>query len=56
MFEDGARGAAPVGRRRRGGDLRVYLERHEPASGVLDRDAGEALPDLAAAVEALADV
>ena len=38
-----------------GATLRVHVERHEPASRVLDRDAGEALAHLAAAVEALAD-
>ena len=51
MFEGGARGAEPAGAGAPGGDPARLprVERHEPAAGVLDRAAGEARADLAAA-------
>jgi phosphoglucomutase len=39
-----------------GATLRVYLERHEPAAGDLDRDTGDALAPLVAAAEAIAGI
>lgn len=39
-----------------GATIRVYIERYEPAGGTLDRETGDAIADLVAAVETLAGI
>jgi phosphoglucomutase len=39
-----------------GATIRVYIERYEPADGDLDRETGDAIADLVAAVETLAGI
>ena len=39
-----------------GATVRVYLERYEPTTGILDQDVAVALADLAAAAEAIAGI
>ena len=57
MFEGGSRivyrlsGTGTVG-----ATLRVYIERYEPANGALDRDVADALGDLIAAADAIAEI
>jgi phosphoglucomutase len=57
LFEGGSRivlrlsGTGTVG-----ATLRLYMERYEPASGDLGRDTAEAIADLAAAAETLAQI
>lgn len=57
LFEGGSRIVFRLsGTGTEGATLRVYLERYEPAEGLLDRDTPDALADLIAAAEAVAGI
>jgi phosphoglucomutase len=57
LFEGGSRIVFRLsGTGTEGATLRVYLERYEPADGVLDRETGDMLADLIAAAETLAGI
>ncbi|WP_408587343.1 alpha-D-glucose phosphate-specific phosphoglucomutase [Novosphingobium sp.] len=57
LFEGGSRIVFRLsGTGTEGATLRVYLERYEPAEGLLDRDTPDALADLIAAADAVAGI
>ncbi|BEU99806.1 alpha-D-glucose phosphate-specific phosphoglucomutase [Novosphingobium olei] len=57
LFEGGSRIVFRLsGTGTEGATLRVYLERYEPAEGLLDRDTPDALADLIAAAEAVVGI
>ncbi len=57
LFEGGSRVVFRLsGTGTSGATLRVYIERYEPATGTLDLPVAEALADLIAAAETLADI
>jgi phosphoglucomutase len=57
LFEGGSRVVYRLsGTGTSGATLRVYIERYEPADGVLDADPAEALSTLVEAGKAIADI
>ncbi|ATE65094.1 alpha-D-glucose phosphate-specific phosphoglucomutase [Rhizorhabdus dicambivorans] len=57
LFEGGSRIVFRLsGTGTSGATIRVYIERYEPADGDLDRETGEAIADLIAAVETIAGI
>ncbi|MES2495261.1 MAG: alpha-D-glucose phosphate-specific phosphoglucomutase [Pseudomonadota bacterium] len=57
LFEGGSRIVFRLsGTGTSGATIRVYIERYEPADGDLDRETGDAIADLIAAVETIAGI